>query len=226
MLVTYAHRRLDTNKVFYIGKGSLRRAYEQRGHNKYWNAVVEKHGYEVTVLAKWETDLEAFNHEKFLIECFKGMGHPLTNATNGGEGVSGWSWTPEQREKLVKALTGRKSSFKGCKHTDDTRAKISAALLGKPGPRKGIVVLESTRTKMSESAKRYFSSEVAVQKQRDLSRLQMRKVFAGGKEYESVHSFAKAVDKPLSTVHRWIKRGWQDKLDNAVKQIEVRYEGE
>lgn len=225
MLVTYAHRRLDTKQVFYIGKGSLRRAYEQRGHNRYWNSVVAKHGYKVTVLAKWNTDEEAFAHERFLISCFRDMGHPITNATDGGEGVSGWKWSKLQREKLVKALTGRIGTFKNRKHTDETRAKISAALLGKPGPRKGIVVLESTRVKMSENAKRQFSTEAAIQKQRDLSRSQMRKVNAGGKEFESLHAFATYVNKPLSTIHRWVLRGWQDKLDKAVQQMESSYDG-
>jgi hypothetical protein len=219
MLVTYAHRRLDTNQVFYVGKGSLRRAYEQRGHNKYWNAVTKKHGYEVNILAKWNTDLEAFAHEKFLIACFKDMGHPLTNATDGGEGVSGWKWSVSQREKLVKALTGRAGTFKGKKHTEETRKKISAILLGRESPRKGVVVSDSARLKMSKSAKKHFSSEVAVQKQRDLSRPQMRKVFAEGEEFESVHALAKAINKPLSTTHRWVMRGWQDKIDNAIRQI-------
>ena len=225
MLITYAHRRLDTNKFFYIGKGSLRRAYEQRGHNRYWNAVVSKHGYEVEVLARWRTDEEAFAHERFLISCFRDMAHPLVNATEGGEGVSGWTWSATQREKLVKALTGRIGTFKNRKHTDETRAKISAALLGKPGPRKGVVVAESTRIKMSANAKRHFSTEAAIQRQRDLSRSQMRKVCAGGKEFESLHAFAKYVNRPLSTIHRWVLRGWQDRLDVAVQKMESHYDG-
>ena len=221
MIVTYAHHRQDTGQVFYIGKGSLRRAHEQRGHNKYWNAVVAKHGYKVTVLAKWQTDKEAFDHEKFLIACFKDLGHPLTNATDGGEGLSGWTWSDSQRAKLIAALKGRQGTFKGRKHTPETLALISQRLTGKPGPRLGVKLSESTRQAMSARAKAQWASEEARAKQRALAKPQMRTVIAGGKIFESVHAFAAYVNRPLSTIHRWVCRGWQEKLDAAVAQCEV-----
>jgi hypothetical protein len=218
VIVTYAHHRQDTGQVFYIGKGSLRRANERRGHNRYWNAVAAKHGYTVSVLAKWDTDAEAFEHEKFLIACFRDLGHPLTNATNGGEGVSGWTWSESQRAKLVAALTGRPGTFKGRKHTPETLALISHRLTGKPGPRKGVVLSEEERKAMSVRAKLQFSSEESRAKHREFSRHQMRSVFAGGIVFESVHAVAAYINRPLSTVHRWVARGWQSKLDAAVAQ--------
>lgn len=215
MLVTYAHRRLDTKQMFYIGKGSLRRAYEQRGHNRYWNAVVAKHGYEVMVLAKWATDEEAFAHERFLISCFRDMEHPLVNATEGGEGVSGWTWSAVQREKLVKALTGRIGTFTGRKHTAETRTKISAALTGKTSSRKGVVLTPQQRDAMRELGIKQFATEQARQAQRDLARAQMKPMTACGTVFESIHAFSKYTNKPLSTVSRWVNRNWQHKIDAA-----------
>ena len=49
---TYVHVRLDTNKVFYVGKGKLRRAYSKQHRNKYWNNVVNKCGYKVIFVKK------------------------------------------------------------------------------------------------------------------------------------------------------------------------------
>jgi hypothetical protein len=204
--------------VFYIGKGSLRRAHEQRGRNRYWNAVAAKHGYTVSVLAKWGTDAEAFDHETFLIACFKDLGHPLTNATNGGEGMSGWTWSASQRAKLVAALTGRPGTFKGRTHTPETLALLSQQRTGKPSPRKGVTVSESERGAMSTRAKIQFSSAEARAKQRECSRNQMRSVAAAGLVFESVHAIAAYINRPLSTVHRWVSRGWQGKLDAAVAQ--------
>lgn len=221
MIVTYAHYRLDTSQVFYIGKGSIRRAYEQRGHNKYWNAVVAKHGYKISVLANWKTDKEAFEHEKFLIACFKDLGHPLTNATDGGEGVSGWTWTDSQRIKLIAALTGRPGTFKGRKHTVETRALISQRLAGRPGPRLGVKLPKAACEAMSLRAKAQWASEEARAKQRALVKDQMHPVLAGGKSFESLHAFAAYVNRPLSTVSRWVRRGWQNKLDDAVTQREA-----
>ena len=225
MIVTYAHHRMDTGQIFYIGKGSIRRAHEQRGHNRYWNAVVAKHGYKVSVLAKWETDKEAFDHEKFLIACFKDLGHPLTNATNGGEGVSGWTWSASQREKLVAALTGRPGTFTGRKHTPETLSLISRRLAGRSSPRLGVKLPESMRQAMAARAKLHWASEEARSIQRMLAKDQMREVVAGGKVFESVHAFASYVKRPLSTVHRWVSRGWQEKLYAAVSQCEVCNDG-
>jgi hypothetical protein len=218
MLVTYAHHRLDTGQVFYIGKGSLRRAHEQRGHNRYWNSVVAKHGYKVSVLAQWSTDAEAFEHEKFLIACFKELGHPLTNATNGGEGVSGWTWTESQRAKLVASLTGRAGTFKGKKHSPKSLALISQKLKGRISPRKGVVFSEEERKAASARAKLQFSSEEARAKQRESAKAQMRAIFADGENFESIHAFAKYTNQPIATIHRWVSRGWQEKLDAAVAQ--------
>ncbi|RAZ47421.1 hypothetical protein DP175_03995 [Polynucleobacter paneuropaeus] len=53
---TYAHKKPD-GSIFYIGQGSTKykRAYSTKGRNKHWHNVVNKHGYEVEILAYWET---------------------------------------------------------------------------------------------------------------------------------------------------------------------------
>ena len=38
----YRHIRLDTNQVFYIGIGSIKRAYRKTGRNNYWNNITNK----------------------------------------------------------------------------------------------------------------------------------------------------------------------------------------
>ena len=217
---TYAHYRNDTGQVFYIGKGSLKRAHEYRGHNQHWNRVAKKYGYTVKILAQWHTDQEAFTHEKLLIDCFKMLEHPLTNATDGGEGVSGWTWSESQRVKLIASLTGREGTFTGKKHSDKTLLLLRQKRLGKPSPRKGCVLSALTREKLSAQAKKQFASESVREQHRTLSKVQMRTVAAGGKTFESVHALARALEKPLSTVYRWVKHGWQDKLDAAVTQME------
>ena len=48
----YEHVRNDTGQVFYVGKGSGRRAYYSSGRNKHWHRIVNKHGFSVTILAR------------------------------------------------------------------------------------------------------------------------------------------------------------------------------
>jgi hypothetical protein len=85
---TYLHIRLDDNKIFYIGKGSGKRAWTTK-RSKHWHAVESKHGCKVEISAKWPTEKEAHDHEIFLIDCFKKLNHPLVNKTDGGEGTAG-----------------------------------------------------------------------------------------------------------------------------------------
>jgi hypothetical protein len=100
MFYTYAHLKPD-NSVFYIGKGRGRRAWAKDNRNPHWRHIVAKHGeHKVEVLAQWPTEQEAFEHEKFLIWCFRDMGFSMANVTDGGEGPSGYRHTAETKAKL------------------------------------------------------------------------------------------------------------------------------
>lgn len=100
MFYTYAHYKPD-NSVFYIGKGHGRRAWSNKNRNQHWCNVVAKHGEpKVEVLAQWATEEEAFEHEKFLIWCFRDTGQSMANITDGGEGPVGYRHTKETKAKL------------------------------------------------------------------------------------------------------------------------------
>ena len=106
---TYFHTRNDTGKVFYVGKGKGRRAHEP-GRNPHWKNIVAKHGYTVHFAMTRLSEAEAFEHEKFLILCFKDMGIYLTNMTDGGEGVSGYKHTEQEiEENRARALAQMQS---------------------------------------------------------------------------------------------------------------------
>lgn len=96
MFYTYYHTRNDSQKPFYVGKGSGGRAYDS-DRNRHWLNIVKKHSHTVHIAAEWPTENEAFEHERFLILCFKDMGIELCNKTSGGEGTVGWVPTAENR---------------------------------------------------------------------------------------------------------------------------------
>lgn len=104
---TYMHTRASDGKVFYVGKGCKNRAWSTDGRSAHWRRVKEKHGVLVTICASWTTEQEAFEHERLLVSVFSEMGHPLTNATSGGEGVSGHKRTPEQLAAMSAAGRAR-----------------------------------------------------------------------------------------------------------------------
>lgn len=134
MYYTYAHYTPE-GRLFYIGKGSdVRRAHSLKGRNAYWHRVVAKYGKpEVQILAEWNTNQEALEHEIILISCFRKMGYALCNITNGGEGSLGavpWNkgkpWSDEIKAKCGAANKGNKH-WLGRKHTDDTIRKQKLA---------------------------------------------------------------------------------------------------
>lgn len=116
---TYSHTRNDTGAVFYVGKGKDRRAYSKSDRNKHWQNIVAKHGHTVHIASRWSTETEAFEHEKFLIACFKDMGAALCNITDGGEGSSGHVMSVEHKANLSKL-------YKGVARSVETRTLIAA----------------------------------------------------------------------------------------------------
>jgi hypothetical protein len=130
MYYTYAHYTADKSRLFYIGKGKNNRLNQKHSRSKHWNSIVEKHGLHVELLANWNTEEEAFEHEKFLIACFKPL-TKLCNHTDGGDGISGYYFTEEQKQKL----RGRKPHNFGKKLTAEERLEIGRKQFGiKRGP--------------------------------------------------------------------------------------------
>lgn len=108
MFCTYAHY-TPQGRLFYIGKGSEKRAHSKAGRNDYWRKVVNKYGPpDVQILANWGTEREAFDHEILLISCFKDLGHRLCNLSNGGEGSSGLKHSEEFKQKISALHKGNK----------------------------------------------------------------------------------------------------------------------
>lgn len=139
---TYIHTRADDLKVFYVGKGTARdnRANSIKGRSPFWHRTVAKHGLKVDICMRFEKEADAFEHERFLILCFRELGAPLANLTDGGEGVSGFKVSEETRKKMSAASKGRKrtpeqieataAANRGKKRPPEVVAKILAAKAG------------------------------------------------------------------------------------------------
>jgi group I intron endonuclease len=151
---TYSHCKLN-GSIFYIGKGVGDRAWQKDNRNTYWHNTVNKYGYHIEVLAQWETEKEAFEHEKFLISCFRDMGIKLVNLTNGGEGSAGYRWTDEQKANFD--ISGDKNPMFGKSHSKETRKKIAKKA-------KGRIVNEQTKAKISVKLKNRQFSESHLEK--------------------------------------------------------------
>lgn len=81
----YAHYTLDTNELFYIGKGKGGRCNHKYNRNDYWNRIVNKHNYRIEKLVENLEESDAFIQEILAIKEFS----PKANLTKGGEGTVG-----------------------------------------------------------------------------------------------------------------------------------------
>jgi hypothetical protein len=114
--LVYTHTRLDTNQVFYIGKGKVGRIRQTSNRNKYWQNIVKKcNGFKSDILAGNLTEKEALSFEILMIKKLRESGLKLCNLTNGGDGTSGLKHSAETRALFSKQRKGRPSPTKGIK---------------------------------------------------------------------------------------------------------------
>lgn len=128
---TYIHRRADDGKVFYVGKGSIKRSKSSWGRNTWWARVKAKHGIVVELVAQWPSEREAFEHESFLIACFRGMGEPLVNMTDGGGGCVGAVRSAAAIDATARANRGRRRSDQGRENMRRAQIELAATPYGK-----------------------------------------------------------------------------------------------
>lgn len=134
----------DTNKVFYVGIGSIQRSVNFAQRSNYWKRYVEKHCIlkkPQSIIIHKNLDWDAAQkHEKFWISIYGRTNNRtgiLVNLTDGGEGGCG----------LV--------------HTDDAKRRIRESSIGR---NKGINCKQSTRKLLSGKRKRTMSKEEISQK--------------------------------------------------------------
>lgn len=108
----YRHRTLDTNEVFYVGIGVVkRRSWSKNGRNRYWHNVVNKHGFTYEIVSKDISREDAKELEIFLIELYGRRDlHTgnLVNMTGGGDGM--YNLSHEGKMSMINHRTGKKKS--------------------------------------------------------------------------------------------------------------------
>jgi len=119
MFYVYLHRRATDGKVFYVGKGKLRRAFEQYHRTTYWKRVVAKYGYTIEFVEKHLQEWYALELECNLI-AYYGREN-LCNHTDGGDGTVGYKHTEYDKNRMNAAK-------KGTTLNKDHLAKLSISL--------------------------------------------------------------------------------------------------
>lgn len=224
----YSHIKPGTNEVFYIGKGSGNRAYDNKPRNTYWKNVVNKYGEpEVLILDETDDESYAYELEIYWIAQMNAWNMKLTNMTEGGEGnFKGVKHTEEYKELMSKKHSGSKNPFFGMNHTDKTKEKWK---LNGRNPRKGKKHSKETRDllssinigkKLSEETKKKISNS---NKGRKLSEETKNKLKIANQKividletgifYDSVKEAAETFGYKYSTLKSWLNGNNKNKTN-------------
>jgi hypothetical protein len=84
----YMHCKPD-GTLFYVGKGSGKRARDFASRNQHYKNIVAQYGRENILVSviPCESDAHACSQEIQLIKAFREIGYELVNKTDGGEGL-------------------------------------------------------------------------------------------------------------------------------------------
>ena len=153
---TYIHTKID-GTPFYVGKGVGNRIFDKCSRNPYWENIVNKHGLNAEILAYWDSEQEAFSHEKLIISCFKDMGLKLANMSDGGEGNSGNVWSEESKKKASDSAKGNKA-WLGKKHSTETIEKMRLSHKGHTY-NKGVKHSDEHKSNVSKAKKLWWAKK-------------------------------------------------------------------
>jgi hypothetical protein len=123
----YCHKNSVTNEIFYVGKGKDNRAYTMSSRSSHWKNYIKKHGIPIVeILHNNLSEDESLILEKKIIRSLGrkdlNLGK-LLNATDGGEGISGFNHTSDSKEKMKLSRIGKPGNNKGKSWKQKTKRK-------------------------------------------------------------------------------------------------------
>lgn len=142
----YIHRKATTGEIFYVGKGTGRRAYEKNLRTKYWKRTAKKHGVVVDFVIKDVQEWYALELEELLVDYYgrKDLNTGcLVNMCDGGKAST--TLSEESKDRIRKSRIGKGLSA-------ETKAKLSEA-------HKGRTFSEEHLKKLSDRGKQRGISE-------------------------------------------------------------------
>lgn len=152
----YGLRDPITTEIRYVGKarnpyarlrGHMREIQNAKTHKQKWLHKLAIMGLIPDVVILETVDESNWQSvERKWIAYGKAQGWPLTNLTDGGDGVVGYEFSEEAREKISRAR-------RGTAHSEETKFKMSLSHLGK-----GHAHSAESRQHQSEMMKQYWEA--------------------------------------------------------------------
>lgn len=102
MFYVYEWYIIDTEEIFYVGKGCKKRKGQISARNKLFKEVYDNNKCANRIVKEFDNENDAFNYEHQRITELKNKGLCKCNLDYGGKGGCHFIWTPEMREYYSK----------------------------------------------------------------------------------------------------------------------------
>lgn len=221
----YEWYNVDTNEVFYVGKGCGKRAYDIKHRNHKFNEYYNTHNTNVRILFSELSENEAFQKEKEVYNDYLEKGYTLCNLMECGQGGLGQIWTdemrkywsehnpmkePEQIERMIKEnpMKNKEIALKsGQKHK---RAVIINGVYY-DGLSDAAKIYNITPEGIAYWCKKGKNSKGEIceyaDKKETKSKTRSKPVIIDGKLYESIAQGARAINENKSCLARYLQLG-------------------
>ena len=98
MFYVYEWYNVDTNEIFYVGKGCRERYKQTIKRNKLFQEYYKNNNCNSRIIKYFEKEEDAFKYENERILELKEIGQCFCNLDNGGKGGVNFIWTDEMKE--------------------------------------------------------------------------------------------------------------------------------
>lgn len=98
MFYVYEWYNIDTNEIFYVGKGCRERYKQITKRNKLFQEYYKNNHCNSRIIKYFEKEEDAFKYENERILELKEIGQCSCNLDNGGKGGVNFVWTDEMKE--------------------------------------------------------------------------------------------------------------------------------
>lgn len=102
MFYVYEWFNVETNEIFYVGKGKDNRYKQTQKRNKLFLNYITNNKCDVRIIEYFENEKDAFEFEHKRICDLKYKKQCICNLDDGGKGGTHFSWTPEMRRYYSK----------------------------------------------------------------------------------------------------------------------------
>lgn len=231
MYYVYEWYEINTNEIFYVGKGCGER-YKCRKRNNKFNEYVKNHECDSRIIKYFDTEQEAFEYEYIRIEELKMAGQCSCNVMKGGRGGTAECWSDESREYYSehnimkeKEQRERMSKFNPMKNKE-------IAIRTNSKKRKAVVIGDKEYESVKEAMLAYgicwdvfnnwcikgtnpfgekckYKDEPQVEsKDEQFNNKKCNSIIYGGTKYNSKTDLAKEKGVSPGTVSKWLRRGF------------------